>query len=310
MTTMRTQWITLAAIAALATACTDPTMPDGALLPGGATADITQEVYDFPTPGFPILPGEVQLCKSVGDLDPGGTFNFTVTTNGTGTFPDATPTLVVPAGGETCVTVYRSLVPNSGVEQVVITEDAPPTGWTLVAIDTRQILASTIVNANGYTPPRLSDTENVGTRTSTLFINTDMARVVTFTNEFEASPPPPPPPPDGLGCTPGYWKQPHHFDSWPSPYLPGDSFNATFGIGTNWFSNSLTLAQALDLGGGQQNALARHAVAALLNAASGFNGFTTTQVIDAVQAAYANASLIESTKNSFADFNEQTCPLN
>jgi hypothetical protein len=51
-------------------------------------------------------------------------------------------------------------------------------------------------------------------------------------------------------------------------------------------------------------------VASLLNAATGFSGFTTAQVIAAVQAAYNNASLIETNKNLFAAYNEQRCPLN
>lgn len=199
MTTKSTRLTAMTvAVAALAVACTDPMTPDRTLLPDGVAKAITQELYVFPSPGFPtgILPGEIELCKTVSADDPGGVFSFTVTTNGSGSLPDATPTITVAAGGTECITAYVSHVFNAAVEQVVITETTPPTGWTLTGIDTRQLLASGIFNAGGYTAPRLSDTENVGTRVATLFINNDMARVVTFTNDFEGENPPPPPPPE------------------------------------------------------------------------------------------------------------------
>ncbi len=31
------------------------------------------------------------------------------------------------------------------------------------------------------------------------------------------------------GCTPGYWKQDHHFDSWEG-YAPGDQLDGVFGV--------------------------------------------------------------------------------
>src|SRR5262249_54347982 len=71
------------------------------------------------------------------------------------------------------------------------------------------------------------------------------------------------------GCSPGYWK--NNADKagavqWlPTGYSPGNGFDQTFGI--TLFGPSLTLQQALGLNGGDQNALARQAVAALLSAA-------------------------------------------
>ena len=62
-------------------------------------------------------------------------------------------------------------------------------------------------------------------------------------------------------CSLGYWK--NHTDVWPVPYTPGDSFNFVFfDQGPN-----VTLLEALNLKGGGENALARQAVAALLDAA-------------------------------------------
>lgn len=136
----------------------------------------------------------------------------------------------------------------------------------------------------------------------------DQVRVIT-----ECTLPPPPPPPGGSqGCTPGYWKQDQHFDSW-QVYLPTDSFNSVFGI-SGPFANSLTLLDALNQGGGGIYALGRHSVAALLDSVhSGVAyGLTPAEVIAKTQAAYTSgdATLIEATKNVFAALNEKGCPLN
>jgi hypothetical protein len=113
----------------------------------------------------------------------------------------------------------------------------------------------------------------------------------------------------GEGCTPGYWKQPHHFDSWVG-FEPGDSFETVFGV--NAFPGDPTLLEVLRQGGGGVKALGRHAVAALLNSAAGLDfGLTTGQVIARFGDAVApGAPSIESVKNEFEELNEQGCPLN
>jgi hypothetical protein len=120
---------------------------------------------------------------------------------------------------------------------------------------------------------------------------------------------PPPPPQGGEGCTPGFWKQPHHVDSWPAPYAPSQTFDATFGVTA--FGDD-TLLEVLGANGGGVNALGRHAVAALLNGASdGVSyGMSAAQVIAAVQAALAKGGDVEGTKNILAGLNEKGCPLN
>lgn len=177
-------------------ACADPVTPVRVLEPGDVSLTVTHELFAFPVPGLPanVGVGGIRLCKKVPPGDPGGTFGFTVTAAGTGILPDATPELTVPAGGEACTLAYRSQVPNVNVEQVVITEDVPPANWALTAIDTRQLLFEGIFNAGNYTTPRLDDAESVPTRTATLYINNDMAREVTFTNDFTGPGGPPPPP--------------------------------------------------------------------------------------------------------------------
>ena len=65
-------------------------------------------------------------------------------------------------------------------------------------------------------------------------------------------------------------------------------------------------------GGGGEKALGRHAVAALLNAASGYVGFyyTEAEVIAIVQAAYAPGGDFEAAKNLLEAQNDPTfCPL-
>jgi hypothetical protein len=111
----------------------------------------------------------------------------------------------------------------------------------------------------------------------------------------------------GQGCTPGYWKAPEHFDSWPAPYTPTTLFSDVF---EDAFPG-LTLLDVLKLGGGGLNALGRHTVAALLSAASsGVNyNLTTAEVIAQFNAVFPGGDY-ETLKNTFAGFNEQTCPLN
>jgi hypothetical protein len=119
----------------------------------------------------------------------------------------------------------------------------------------------------------------------------------------------PPPPPHLEGCTPGYWKQSQHFDSW-TGFAPGDSFEAVFGRDV---PGNPTLLDALKLGGGGLKALMRHAVAALLNASSpdvdpdpAFD--TTAEVIAAFQAAFDSGDY-ETTKDLLDASNNAGCPL-
>jgi len=102
------------------------------------------------------------------------------------------------------------------------------------------------------------------------------------------------------GCTPGYWK--NHLNEWGAAgYSPADDFDATFG--TNYFNPNISLLQAINLGGGGLNKVARHGTAALLSAAHPDVDypFTVVEVIAAVQAGNVDA---------LATANEQNCPLN
>ncbi len=103
----------------------------------------------------------------------------------------------------------------------------------------------------------------------------------------------------GEGLTPGFWK--NHLPEWANTaYSPSDEFNAIFGVGPD-----ITLLEAVNLGGGDADALGRHAVAALLNASHPDIDYSMTvgEVIDAVQGAYASGEY-EDTKDIFEGYNE------
>lgn len=113
--------------------------------------------------------------------------------------------------------------------------------------------------------------------------------------------------PSGEGCTPGYWKQEQHFDSWVG-YAPADSFGTVFGVTPR--VPGTTLLEALMATGGDEFALQRHATAALLNAVSSVDyAFSVPEIMAAVQYAYSSGDF-EGVKDQFAFENELGCPLN
>lgn len=121
----------------------------------------------------------------------------------------------------------------------------------------------------------------------------------------------PAPPVGGQGCTPGYWKQSQHFNNWTAPYTPSTQFSAVF---ENAFPGK-TLLQVLQNNGNTTglDALGRHTVAALLDAASsGVNyDLTVAQVISQFNAVYPGTkSAYIAQKDIFEAYNQQGCPLN
>ena len=106
------------------------------------------------------------------------------------------------------------------------------------------------------------------------------------------------------GCTPGFWK--NHTNVWHG-FAPGALFNTVFGVSYN---PTLTLQGALKLEGGGFAALARHAAAALLNAAQPDvdYGLSQSQIISQVQQAFATNNP-EPTKNLFDTLNNAGCSI-
>jgi hypothetical protein len=132
------------------------------------------------------------------------------------------------------------------------------------------------------------------------------------------------------GCTPGYWKQEQHFDSWVG-YVPNDELRFLFTAvqaeelyflpmkqesgDPSVLLGAASLLQALqfpnDYGVGQ---LARHGVAAVLNAANpdvAF-GYTVAWIVSAVDAALesGDSGRISALHMKLANANERGCPLN
>jgi len=116
----------------------------------------------------------------------------------------------------------------------------------------------------------------------------------------------PTPPPCEDGCTPGYWKQEQHFDSWVG-YAPNDGYGEVFDVVASF---DKSLLGALEQGGGGEKALGRHAVAALLNAANPEVGYyyTESDIIGMVQDAYQTGDF-EWAKDQLEYQNELGCPL-
>jgi hypothetical protein len=110
---------------------------------------------------------------------------------------------------------------------------------------------------------------------------------------------------NGEGCTPGFWKQRQHFNSWTS-YAPSNLFSTVF---EDAFPGK-TLLDVLKQGGGGLNALGRHTIAALLNAASTDVSYdlSVADVINKFNAVFPGGDY-ETLKDEFEDFNQQGCPL-
>jgi hypothetical protein len=227
------------------------------------------------------------LMKKVGPLS-SYTFDLSISQ---GTFSNGDPVTVAanewtliweatnPVAPNANLEVQETLPANSQVDSVWITPLARLADGTLGELDN---FKQVIIGTNQFEVP------NVGWNRA--------AYVTVWNSEGRG----------GEGCTPGYWKQPHHYDSWTN-YAPTQLFGAVF---ANAFPG-MTLGKVVGQGGGGIKALGRHTVAALLNSASPNVDYplTTAQVISKFNAAYASGSY-EATKNEFAGLNERNCYLN
>jgi hypothetical protein len=124
--------------------------------------------------------------------------------------------------------------------------------------------------------------------------------------------------PSGEGCSPGYWKnlKKHEFEwngihdgvKW--GYRVDDGFEGIFDVEATFMVAKFE--DVIAMGGGGERALARHAVAALLNAANpGVEyRYSEEEVIAWVQWAYDDLGDFETVKKMFEDASEAGCPLN
>jgi hypothetical protein len=245
-------------------------------------------------------------------------------------YSNAAQTVPVPEGGTgsvVCVLPTNSAVAFARAPVgYVITEADALAGQvdddaTIVYLDTcssgaddcpvgpneNQAASSAEVNPPTPTPTATPTATNTPTPTPTATAtNTPVPPTNTPTPTPTSTPVPPtntptptatatPTPPVFEGCTPGFWKQDQHFDSWQT-YSPDQLVSSVFTIpAASGIPADTTLLQALEFNGGSgvdgaSRILLRAAVAALLNAASDDVDFnlTTAQVISAVNTALAS----------------------
>jgi hypothetical protein len=109
------------------------------------------------------------------------------------------------------------------------------------------------------------------------------------------------------GCSPGYWK--NHVNLWGDTGVdPQASFNDVFQVDAP-FTSSITMEQAINLGGGGNEKLARHGVAALLSALyeNIFFPYERDNVVAMVRDGLKNNA--EPAASELASANNLTCPL-
>lgn len=119
------------------------------------------------------------------------------------------------------------------------------------------------------------------------------------------------------GCTPGYWKQTQHFDSW-KIYSPSQLVSSVFTVPSQLSGlGSVTLVGALSFQGGPgvngaAQILLRAAVSALLNSTSVNYPLSTAQVISQVNTALAslNRDTMLALATTLDNDNNLGCPLN
>lgn len=270
-----------------------------ALLLGACSGDAGEVM----APSEPLLnataTGVVRLAK----LGPAGTTaTFEISATG-GSLPvGSTITIASCVEGEFCfpITVWRAT--DASLVEVTITEVDASENMALDWINTQSDLDGVVNYGISGTLDDIVD--------PTVIVRVDNAHdaLVRYKNLGVLVPPPPPPPPppsEGIaGCTPGFWKQTHHFQYWTTPYAPNTLFDDVF---ANAFPG-MTLLDVLNQGGGGLKALGRHTVAALLNGASPDvdYGMTAQHVIDAFNAAYASGSY-DPLHNELEDRNERGC---
>jgi hypothetical protein len=121
------------------------------------------------------------------------------------------------------------------------------------------------------------------------------------------------------GCTPGYWKQPQHLDSWlPTGYKPDQSLDSVFDMPDVFGLDDATLLEALSFQGGSNytgaaKTLLRASVSALLNSAHPEVAYprTTSEVVSDVNAALASGdrSIMLTLAAELDKDNNLGCPL-
>jgi len=261
------------------------------VLPTAVGGSIANAVGDTNN-DFDVSAGVVNVCAFFGDqLGPGGTFRAS------------------SSAGENVISGNFNITPMPHCVEV----------WNASHDGTVSVAASFVAASTGYALDRLTVAtgdgsgdlafeDQYGVTSATVNVNRAQGGFIWFKFKTAASP-------IGEGCRPVYWDNKQIRKRWPAPYTPKTRFNAVF---ANAFPG-LTLGEVLDLRGGGYAGLGRHAVAALLNAASdGVNyDYTPEQVITAFDNAVRAPKFpvrrfrkqLMDQKNVFEFLNRQGCPL-
>lgn len=282
---MLRQFAAVAVASLFAAACTqsEPTSPSSASadLFGGTVSSVLGNAHG------------VEVCK-FGPEGTTATFEWSMVGGGNSFAPetftlDALPQTSGCIDGINRRVIWVAADPNTGLNTVVtVTEVGATAGISLE----RLVISGGLEGGQDLYPPMMGGSATV---------NFDLGANFVFKNigtpQTEGS----------AGCTPGYWKQSQHFDSWTSPYTPSTMFSDVF---ADAFPGK-TLLDVLKQGGGGLKALGRHTVAALLNTANEDvdYGMSTAEVIALFNAEY-NGSAVEATKDLLAGRNERGCSIN
>lgn len=265
-----------------------------------ACGESTQQAVTAPEPRFDggtvTDAPHITVCKHAAS----GTFSFTVSQNmENGTLLQGSN---FDLAGGSCVDVWQDNGYNGvGIDpptEISISETGLPEGWQLLAV---QLTDQTVP------PSTCADTPPAAGNTITLRTNFFHGCVVTFVNQELPR-----------GCTPGYWKQRQHEDSWPPAELLktlNDVFSSATGdLGDVSLQDALKPQRLKRFADNLTSALIRHGVAAYLNSlVLGVDyALTTAEVVDLVNLALDSGSdtQIETNKNLLASNNEGFCPLN
>ena len=271
----------------LAIACTDgsgvgPRNPELAILNPAQPGDGQAQLERF------------EVCKEyVGEVGPAVTIDIEEDIGSNGSV-DATGSVTL-ADGE-CKEIQVIGPPGA---TVTVTEQVP-TGYT--ASWEKTVISGTTGNTT------TSTTSGSGNEVSGP-VSENFGTLVIFTNTKDRG---------NQGCTPGYWKQPQHLDSW-TTYTPNQLAGSVFNLAGYPTLASKTLLATLDGTGGPgtlgaASILLRAAVAAILNAESAGVDYPqlTADIIADVNAALASndrATMLALAAELDAD-NNLGCPLN
>jgi hypothetical protein len=285
------------AIAAVVIACGD-TQQSNPLSPSSRPSFTT-------VPGGPT--GVFKLCKT---SEKAGSFTFQLTATGGGPGVDPFPaTINITLDADmtaSCKNVFIPANPAAWTSSMKITAtELVPAGMT----------ACNVAVYNGSTV--LGDYPGSTTASVNLAYGQDVSI------EWRNCATTPPVVISGGGCTPGYWKQSQHFDSWPTTVHTGDKLSLYFATGAQMVDGkalgNYTMLDGLKMKGGSGIAganqiLMRAAVAAYLNSAVNalHYPFSTANVVSMVNTALGsgNRDLMILTAAKLDKANNGDCTLN